>query len=264
MKIDGIYLKEYILNELIKIGWQFNKKNIIVSTSKIDLANTFIRQFGGLKYYNNYTDTHYNFSISSYDTKINDIPVSRIATLNNGILGILKFGIDTNGNIYIINYKEKFASSINEFFEKIFSHNSYINLRINDKTYEILKNAGWYYNRFVDISGFVKKMSDNNIKVFPSAKKFYQEFYGLHGYTYNFCEDNSLPWKVFDENEILNFHLCTPIYKLYKSNELCFPICHVDHYSIKFYISENGFIYDNREKLIGKNSIEGLNNIFQY
>ena len=263
MEISGIYLKECILDELFKIGWEFNK-NIIVNTSKIDLANTFIRQFGGLKYYNNYTDTHYNFSNSPYDTKINNIQVSRIATLNNGILNMLKFGIDANENIYIINYKEKFASSINEFFEKIFSHSSHINLKINPKTYDILKDAGWYYNRFVDISDFINKISDNNIRVFPSARTFYQEFYGLHGYTYNFYEDNSLPWKVFDENEILNPHSCASIYKLNKSHELCFPICHIDHYSMKFYISENGFIYDNREKLIGKNSIEGLNSIFQY
>lgn len=176
MEIDGIYLKECILNELIKIGWQFNKESIITNTSKIDLANKFIKRFGGLKFYNNYTDTYYNFPNSSYDTKINGIQVSRIATLNNGILNILKFGIDVNGNIYIINYKEKFANNINEFFEKIFSHNSYINLKVNHKTYEILKDSGWYYNRFVDISNFIKKMSDDNISVFPSAKNFIKNF----------------------------------------------------------------------------------------
>lgn len=39
MEIDGIYLKECILNELIKIGWQFNKESIITNTSKMGVYN---------------------------------------------------------------------------------------------------------------------------------------------------------------------------------------------------------------------------------
>ncbi|WP_245719798.1 SUKH-3 domain-containing protein [Paenibacillus tianmuensis] len=74
----------------------------------------------------------------------------------------------------------------------------------------LLKKAGWYKGRHVDISGFEHRCKEEGIKLFSSAKAFLQEFSGIddsvffkyyldepnsgfadawHDYTFNFIPD---------------------------------------------------------------------------
>lgn len=47
---------------------------------------------------------------------------------------------------------------------------------MSDKTIQILKEAGWYENRNIDIENLVRFLSERGFEVFPSVKKFLKEF----------------------------------------------------------------------------------------
>ena len=49
-------------------------------------------------------------------------------------------------------------------------------MEISNKTIEVLKNAGWYEGRKIDISENVKFLEERGFKVLESAKKFMEEF----------------------------------------------------------------------------------------
>ena len=46
----------------------------------------------------------------------------------------------------------------------------------------LLKKSGWYEGRQVDISGFEQLCKEQGIELFDSAKKFLEEFMGIHNY----------------------------------------------------------------------------------
>ena len=46
---------------------------------------------------------------------------------------------------------------------------------MSDKTIQILKEAGWYENRNIDIENLVRFLSERGFEVFPSVKKFLKQ-----------------------------------------------------------------------------------------
>ena len=49
-------------------------------------------------------------------------------------------------------------------------------MSISEKTYKVLKEAGWYPGRKIDITETVKYLEDKGFEVLDSAKKFMEEF----------------------------------------------------------------------------------------
>ena len=49
-------------------------------------------------------------------------------------------------------------------------------MNISNKTIEVLKEAGWYEGRKIDISENVKFLEERGFEVFESAKRFMEEF----------------------------------------------------------------------------------------
>ena len=49
-------------------------------------------------------------------------------------------------------------------------------MNISNKTIEVLKEAGWYEGRKIDISENVKFLEERGFEVFESAKRFMEQF----------------------------------------------------------------------------------------
>lgn len=49
-------------------------------------------------------------------------------------------------------------------------------MEVSNKTIEVLKNAGWYEGRKIDISENVKFLEERGFEVLESAKRFMEEF----------------------------------------------------------------------------------------
>lgn len=267
-----------ISNELKKIGWfpdrkielgwfsdikiELDEYNNIVVPLKIRM---FIENFGELKYIN---QNHIRFSFSKHTGKIiiNNSELYIIGHIKSGILGTLRLCMSKNESFYVLEYNRKIADSIEDFFYRMFSDSLDISLKISEKFFEEMKNAGWYPNRKVDISHFINTLKANNYIISDSVIKFYSEYYNLQG------KNEDFEWKIFDENDILEYYgnykryLGVLSYNPYIQKLSPFPVGIVDLFDdcFEYYITEDEKVFDQYGTLVGNNFLEGMNSILRH
>lgn len=267
-----------ISNELKKIGWFPGRKIELgwFSDIKIELdeynninvplkIRMFVENFGDLKYIN---QNHVMFSFSRYTGKviINNSVSYIVGFIKSGILGTLRLCMSENETFYILDYNRKVADSIEDFFYRMFSDSLDISLKISEKFFEEMKNAGWYPGRKVDISHFINTLKENNYIISDSVIKFYSEYYNLHG------KNKDFEWKILNENDILEFYgnyesyLDELSYTPYIQKISAFPICMVELIDDRFeyYITEDEKVVCEDGTLVGNNFLEGMNSILRY
>ncbi|MDE6500916.1 MAG: SUKH-3 domain-containing protein [Ruminococcus sp.] len=267
-----------ISNELKKIGWYPGRKielSCWVSDIKIKLdeynninvplkIRMFAENLGDL-YYINEDDIWYSFLQNISKVIINASELYIIGVIHSGILGRLRLCMSKNENFYILEYNRKIADSIEEFFYRMFSDSLDISLEISEKFFETIKNAGWYPNRKVDISHFINTLRENNYIISDSVIKFYSEYYNLQG------KNEDFEWKIFDENDILEYYGNYERYLRMISNSRYisklspFPICILESYDdrLEYYITEDEKVVDEYGTLVGNNFLEGMNSILR-
>ena len=116
--------------------------------------------------------------------------------------------------------KKKIADSIEELFDYFMSVEYDYHAPISPKTYERLRNGGWYEGRKVDISGLVGECEEAGITLTDCQKTFLEEFSGI------VC-------KAHDGQEVEIF------------DKLSYGICQVSPESDEY---EEKWMYDNYDK----------------
>ena len=126
---------------------------------------------------------------------------------------------------------------------------------MNHKSMKILKKAGWFPNKKIDISEVIQIFENNNIEVFDEAKKFFEEFGDITIKTKSIYSKKLIPYHTFDIGIILKYG-----YRERLSEELSVilnkkVICVGSYKSadLDVYIDEDGKIYDDLG-LIGEDS----------
>ena len=84
-----------------------------------------------------------------------------------------------NDGCYYNQSKKKIAGSIEELFDYFMKVEYDYHAPISPKTYERLKNGGWYKGRKVDISGLLAECEENGITLTDKQIAFLEEFSGI-------------------------------------------------------------------------------------
>lgn len=138
-------------------------------------------------------------------------------------------------------------------------------MEISNKTMKVLKNAGWYEGRKIDITETVKFLEERGFEVFEKAKKFMEEFgelkinveeVAIDGTKY-VSEHTTCIKEIVGTKSSVNFDL-----KKYETqeNEKVMIIGALYDCSRFLYISESGRIFDSVE-WAGYGSLEAWDNI---
>lgn len=258
----------WFLDKKIELGWfsdvkiEFDEYNNTNIPLKIRM---FIENFGGLEYFNQNHDA-FSFSKKTLKFITNNSDAYIVGWIDSGILGTLKIYMTKNESFYILEYNRKIADNIEEFLYKMFSNSLDLSVKIPEKFFEEMKNAGWYPGRKVDISHFINTLRENNYIISDSVIKFYSEYYNLQG-KFEDCE-----WKILNENDILEYYGNYERYLRMVSNSKYisklspFPICILEFYDDRseYYITEDEKVVDEYGTLVGNNFLEGMNSILRY
>ncbi|SFC08224.1 SUKH-3 immunity protein [Ruminococcus albus] len=84
-----------------------------------------------------------------------------------------------NDGCYYNQSKKKIADSIEELFDYFMKVEYDYHAPISPKTYERLKNGGWYEGRKVDISNLIGECEEAGITLTDKQKAFFEEFSGI-------------------------------------------------------------------------------------
>ncbi|SEK24291.1 SUKH-3 domain-containing protein [Ruminococcus albus] len=84
-----------------------------------------------------------------------------------------------NDGCYYNQSKKKIADSIEELFDYFMMVEYDYHAPISPKTYERLKNGGWYEGRKVDISNLIGECEEAGITLTDKQKAFFEEFSGI-------------------------------------------------------------------------------------
>ena len=129
---------------------------------------------------------------------------------------------------------------------------------MNDKSKEILKEAGWYEGRKIDLTDILEVYNKNNVEVFPKAKEFLEEFGDI------IIKDDGRPYHVFDIKRLFRRRyrpmLAEELSILFNEKVIRLGDCSGYIYSV--YITESGRIY-NDFGYLGDNKHDIWDLIFQ-
>lgn len=130
---------------------------------------------------------------------------------------------------------------------------------MNEKSKEILKEAGWYEGRNIDIDDIVRYCEEGGYGVFPKAKEFFKEFGNIiikkDGYNYH----------VFDLKKVFargQYNGCLSEVISEVIGEKVLLIGNIYGSMFDLYISESGKIYDDHACL-GENIYEAWDCILE-
>ena len=84
-----------------------------------------------------------------------------------------------NDGCYYNQSKKKIADSIEELFDYFMMVEYDYHAPISKKTYERLKNGGWYEGRKTDISSLIAECEEAGIALTDKQKAFFEEFSGI-------------------------------------------------------------------------------------
>jgi hypothetical protein len=93
----------------------------------------------------------------------------------------LSVNFDNLKKCYYLGENSLIASNEDELFKYLLSEDSILSVRILPKTVQLLKNAGWYEGRTIDINNITVKFQSDGILLTESQKCFLQEFGGITG-----------------------------------------------------------------------------------
>ena len=130
---------------------------------------------------------------------------------------------------------------------------------MNEKSKEILKEAGWYEGRNIDIDDIVKFCKEGGYEVFPKAKEFFKEFGNI------IIKKDGYDYHIFNLKEVFargqyNGCLSKVISKVIGEKVLL--IGNIYGFMFDLYISESGKIYDDHAYL-GENIYEAWDCILE-
>lgn len=140
-----------------------------------------------------------------------------------------------------------------------------------DETMKVLKGAGWYEGRKIDISEHIKFLEDMGYEVFDSLKLWLEEFGDLK----IVLEDELFDDELFDDEDddnTIEYSTCIrEIIGRYNKNvnvdkeaeEKTIPVAEIDNKEILVYISESGKFYT-YEGLFNSNTDNFLNSTFAH
>ena len=135
-------------------------------------------------------------------------------------------------------------------------------MEISNKTIEILKNAGWYEGRKIDISENLKFLEEKGFDIFESAKKFMEEFGELKINVEEIRKDGTTKVSkhstcIKETVGVLNsLHFGLEEYV----SEKVMLIGSLYNFEINLYISESGRIFDSTA-WVGDSVWEAFDNI---
>lgn len=114
-----------------------------------------------------------------------------------------------------------------------------------EETKKVLKQAGWYEGRKIDISKHIEFLEDKGYEVFDELKKFIEEFGDLKiiledEYALD-PEENTIEYSTCIIDIIRN--LKKNINQDRKAGEKTIPVAELDNREILVYISESGKFY---------------------
>ena len=122
---------------------------------------------------------------------------------------------------------------------------------MNEKSKEILKEAGWYEGRAINIDYLISECKEENIQIFTSVEKFLKEFGNIV-----IKNKEGYPYHEFDE----------PIfYSEVLSKTVGEPVMYVgitQGHMLDLYISKSGKVYDD-QGLLGNNIYEAWDYILR-
>ena len=106
---------------------------------------------------------------------------------------------------------------------------------MNDKSKEILKEAGWYEGRKINIDYLISKCKKKNIGIFSSVENFLSEFGNIV-----IKSEDGYPYHEFDEpifySEVLSKTVGEPVMR----------VGIIEGHMINLYISKSGKVYDDQ------------------
>lgn len=119
---------------------------------------------------------------------------------------------------------------------------------IGERTYYLLKKAGWYQGRKIDISKGLEELALRNIKLTAAQQDFLREFGGLY---FRF-EDNNYDIEIYSAEQLT------------EDDEVLFEDENIITVGIKmsdtFGLDTNGILYENGYPL-GRTMLEGINHL---
>lgn len=135
-------------------------------------------------------------------------------------------------------------------------------MEISNKTIEVLKNAGWYEGRKIDIDENLEFLKERGFEVFESAKRFMEEFGELKINVEQIWLDGSKHISKHTTCIKETVGMLNSIhFKLRRyTSEKVIPIGSLYNFTIDLYISESGRIFDSTA-WVGDNVWEAFDNI---
>ena len=276
-------------------GWYEGRKIDIAENVKfleergfevLESAKKFMEEFGELEINIEEIETDGTIEVSEHTTRMVDV----VGDLDSDWFGlenyisekVVPIGMlyDSEMFLYISESGRVFSSigwegdSVWEAWENIINEKGIIwskflkyygiingmKVEVSEKTMKVLKHAGWYEGRKIDITETVKSLEERGFEVFESAKKFMEEFGELNikfehvrrnGRIDRF-KDTTCMVDVVGDLDSSHFGLEEHI------SEKVMPIGKLDNGAI-LYISESGRIFSSRG-WEGDNAWEAFNN----
>ncbi len=155
--------------------------------------------------------------------------------------------ISEDGKFYN-DYHKLVAKTQEELFDYIAFVEHDFHPTINERTYFLLKKAGWYQGRRIDIDNGLESLALQNIKLTEAQQDFLREFGGL-SFKFNDSNYNIQIWSIE---------------QIVKNDEILFEDENVITVGIKmsdtFGLDQNGILFESGH-LLGRTMLEGVNHL---
>lgn len=229
---------------------------------KNSAINNFAREYNRI-IFKQTNNNKYDFQIKKIDLNISDFIVVDskldnraylIATVNNSSYILQKYYIDNSGYFY-----DASGNTISDCFEGFLDYLIKVNYEyhpsISDYTYNLLKEAGWYPGRKVDISDIVYFCEQSHISLSQKQQDIISEFRGIES-NYN----NNLYFCIFDEIE--DIHFTQPIININEFGKDLINIG-IGLGMLYMYLTTDGLLVLENGRQCGLNIMEGFDVLFR-
>ena len=169
--------------------------------------------------------------------------------------------ISESGNFYNDNHI-LVANTIENLFDYITTTEYDFHPIIKERTYQFLRQVGWYRGRKVDVKSAEKFYDQNEITITQAQKDFLSEFSGLY---FDFVPSNYYV-ELYSIEEIVSSDYIDIIDTIEYNGAI------VDKNAIRIgeicsgglYLTNDGLLYDEWHYLLGRTALECFNHLFDY
>lgn len=144
--------------------------------------------------------------------------------------------------------------------------------KLSDQTKKLLKNAGWYPDRHIDITVYRDSLVNDNYKIFQTTEKFLHEYGGLSiEFPLSNGNKTTLHFNVVQAvEEVDPLWAQSDYYKRLKNKDVCvIGQAYTDHLTLM--MDEAGFVYGGFDDYLcfiansGEEAIEAIcsNSVFE-